>query len=119
MRRVILESPLAAPTREGIEAHKRYARACMKDALEKRGESPFASHILFDAPGEILDDLIPIHRQFGLEASAVWYGSFIEAVVVYVNLGISPGMQVGINLALDAGIPVEYRRIPWDLDDTK
>jgi hypothetical protein len=118
MRRVILESPLAAPTRAEIEAHKRYARACLKDCL-LRGDAAICFHLLYDSPPEILDDLIPIHRQFGLEASAVWYGSFIEAVVAYVNLGCSPGMQAGINLALDAGIPVEYRRIQWDLDDTK
>lgn len=118
MRRVILESPLAALTREGIEANKRYARACLKDCLIK-GDAAICFHLLYDSPPEILDDLIPLHRQFGLEASSIWYGSFIEAVVAYVNLGCSPGMQAGINLALDAGIPVEYRRIPWDIDDTK
>jgi hypothetical protein len=119
MRRVILESPLAAPTRAEIDANKCYARACLKDCLIK-GDAAICFHLLYDSPPEILDDLIPIHRSFCLEASSIWYGSFIEAVVVYVNLGCSPGMQAGINLALDAGIPVEYRRIPWGLpDDSK
>lgn len=49
MRRVLIESPFAAPTPEGIEEHVRYARACLKDALLK-GEAPLASHLLYTQP---------------------------------------------------------------------
>jgi hypothetical protein len=37
-----------------------------------------------------------------------------EASVVYADLGITRGMQYGIDAAEEAGIPVEYRRIAGD-----
>jgi hypothetical protein len=34
-----------------------------------------------------------------------------EATVVYQDYGISPGMEYGIKLAKERGIPIEYRSI--------
>lgn len=104
MIRVVVESPFAGDIQKNIE----YARKCMADCL-KRGEAPFASHLLYTQDG-ILDDDIPHERELGIEAGFLW-GELAEKVVVYQDLGISAGMQLGIDRATARDIPVEYRSI--------
>ena len=99
---VLLESPYAGD----IEANLTYARACMRDCL-LRGEFPFASHLLYTQEG-ILDDTIPSERTLGINAGFAW-GLRASKTVVYIDLGISHGMVVGM---VDASInerPIEYR----------
>lgn len=104
MRRVIVESPFAGD----VEANLTYVRACMKDCL-LRGEAPFASHALYTQPG-ILDDTIEVERVHGINAGHAWmHGA--NAVVVYVDRGISPGMERGIASAQVNGVPIEYRSL--------
>lgn len=104
MIRVIVESPFAGNTEENI----RYARKCMADCL-KRGEAPFASHLLYTQEG-ILNDDIPDERKLGIDAGLEW-GKLANKTVVYVDRGISRGMQFGIDNADDNNRPVEYRTI--------
>lgn len=101
---VILESPYAGD----IELNLRYARACMRDCLI-RGEAPLASHLLYTQSG-ILDDGDPFQRKLGIDAGLVW-GTFAAKTVVYTNLGISKGMQYGIDHALKNNRVVEYRSL--------
>lgn len=109
MRRVILESPFAADTPEGVERNLRYARAAMQDCLLMRGEAPYASHLLYTQDG-VLDDKIPEQRRLGIDAGLEW-GRKAEATVVYIDLGISPGMAHGITRAVALGRPVELRML--------
>lgn len=104
MRLVILESPYAGD----VERNVRYARAAMRDCL-MRGEAPLASHLLYTQDG-VLDDNVPAERQHGIDAGLAW-GRVAEATVVYADLGISRGMQQGIDRAQREGRPVEYRSI--------
>jgi hypothetical protein len=108
MVRVVIESPLNAPDRDGIEENKKYAKECMKDCLA-RDEAPYASHLLFDQPG-LLDDLKPDERYLGIAAGLAW-GEQAHKVVVYMDKGISPGMQQGIDYYRHRGIPIEYRYV--------
>ena len=103
---VSIESPYAGD----IETNLRYARACMSDCL-KRGEAPIASHLLYTQEG-ILDDDIPEERKLGIQAGFEW-NQAAEKTVVYIDLGISKGMQDGIEEANQRCRPVEYR----DLDE--
>lgn len=105
MRRVILESPYAGNVRINVA----YARACIRDCL-LRGEAPIASHLLYPQEG-ILNDTIPEERELGIAAGIEW-GAFAEATVVYIDFGISRGMQYGIKRAEAERRPIEYRRIP-------
>lgn len=105
MRRVILESPYAGD----IETNVAYARAAVRDCV-LRGDAPIASHLLFTQPGILRDD-VPEERALGIEAGLAW-GAEAEATVVYVDRGISRGMQYGIERAQREGRPVEYRRLP-------
>ena len=104
MRRVILESPYAG----NIESNTIYARKCVQDSIH-RNEAPIASHLLYTQPG-ILNDNIQSERQLGIDAGLAWL-VVAEATVVYIDHGISRGMQYGIKLAVNAGIPVEYRSL--------
>lgn len=109
MRLIILESPYAAPTLEGIEANVAYARACVRDALS-RGLAPIASHLLYTQRG-ILRDEVPDERQWGIDAGLAWR-HVSDGTVVYTDRGISRGMQYGIDAAKAAGKAVEYRTLP-------
>jgi hypothetical protein len=104
MRLVIVESPYAGD----IPRNLRYARACLADCL-KRGEAPFASHLLYTQPG-VLRDEEPVERLKGITAGLAW-GTRADATVLYVDLGTSTGMEIGLEDALLAGRPVEERRL--------
>jgi len=108
MRRVILESPYSGPDFETIERNKRYARACIRDCL-KRGEAAIASHLLYTQPG-VLRDSEPEERKLGMEAGWAWF-VVAQACVVYTDLGISKGMQDGIDYAKGLKVPVEVRTL--------
>ena len=102
MRRVIIESPFAG----NLERNIRYARICVRDALS-RGEAPIASHLLYAQEG-ILRDEVPEERQWGIDAGLAW-GAVADATVVYMDLGVSKGMDYGITHAYRAGRSVERR----------
>jgi hypothetical protein len=104
MKLVILESPYAGDVAANVE----YARACVRDSLA-RGEAPIASHLLYTQPG-ILDDAKPDERQWGIDAGLAWK-AVAHASVVYVDRGISRGMEYGMAIAKEAGLPFEIRRI--------
>lgn len=108
MRLVIVESPYAAPTVSELNDNISYARQAMKDCL-KRGEAPFASHLLYTQYG-VLNDNDPQERAHGIEAGLAW-GRNAEATVVYFDRGITPGMAQGIRRAEEEGRPVIYRRL--------
>lgn len=108
MKLVIIESPFAATTMEQAARHLAYARAALRDSLMK-GEAPFASHLLYTQPG-VLDDSNEAERSIGINAGLEW-GPVADLVAVYEDLGISPGMRLGIDTAKDRGMRVERRRL--------
>ena len=101
MRRVIIESPYAGD----IEANKAYLQRCIRDSLF-RGEAPFASHQMYT---DALDDSDPDQRRQGMLAGLRWLWC-ADAVVVYGDRGISPGMQWAISQAT-SHMTVEYRKL--------
>lgn len=106
IRRVILESPYKGATRR----NRIYGRVCVRDCLLK-GEAPIASHLLYTQPG-VLRDHIDHERQRGIDAGLAWR-HVADATVVYCDLGITAGMQYGIQAATAAGVPIEYRTLGW------
>lgn len=109
MRLVLLESPYAG----NVLKNKRYARACMADCF-RRGEAPFASHLLYTQPG-VLNDTDPAERALGIEAGLLW-GKNAAVSAVYLDLGVSTGMRYGIEEAERVGRPIEYRYLGADWD---
>ena len=116
MKRVIIESPYAAPTIDGIERNVKYARACVQDSV-LRGEAPIASHLLFTQPGILRDD-VQEERNAGI--AAAWM-DVAEICAVYTDLGLSAGMERGILAAARSRIEIEFRKLPpgWELKADK
>lgn len=108
--KVFIESPFAG----NVPLNVRYLRACLADSL-RRGEAPYASHAIYTQPG-VLRDEVPEEREAGLEAGDAWRQES-DLVVVYQDLGISPGMRAGIARAAELGIEVGYRTLgsEWHL----
>ena len=101
-RRVIVESPYAGD----VDRNVHYAISAVGDCLARK-EAPFASHLMYTAA---LRDWIADDREKGFEAAGAW-ACVAHACAVYIDLGISPGMQIGIDRATRWGMPVEYRTI--------
>lgn len=112
LRRVLIESPYAGRGPWPLNVLRRgrniwYARRCMLDSL-CRGEAPILSHLLYP---QVLDDNNSRERAKGILAGLAW-GAGAEATVVYVDRGISMGMECwGIADAEQAGRPIEYRSL--------
>lgn len=104
MRLVQVESPYAGDVEENVA----YARACLADCL-RRGEAPFASHLLYTQPGVLRDD-DPEERRLGIEAGLSFL-RVMDATVVYIDRGVTNGMEEGIARAKAVGIPVEVRSL--------
>ena len=102
MRRVILESPYAGD----VDQNLAYARRAIRDCLT-RGEAPIASHLLFTQPG-ILKDEVKDERALGIAAGLAWI-PVADAMVIYIDLGMSRGMNEAMKTAQRAGLPVELR----------
>lgn len=106
LRRVVVESPYAGD----IESNVAYARRAVLDSVN-RGEAPIASHLLF--PEMILDDNVRVSRMIGIECGLAWH-HVAEAVVFYVDRGMSRGMQTAMTHCLAYGIEYEVRYLePW------
>ena len=68
----------------------------MRDCL-LRGEAPYASHAMYTQPG-VLDDGDPADREHGIKSGFAWR-EVADATVIYIDLGISKGMEYGIAAA--------------------
>ncbi|GAA5627422.1 hypothetical protein Brsp05_02711 [Brucella sp. NBRC 12953] len=99
---IIIETPYSGD----VEANTAYARYCLLDSL-RRGEAPIASHLLHT---QVFDDMRPDERSLGIEAGLAWYRVATKCVV-YADRGISGGMKMGIDRAMQHDVPVEYRSI--------
>jgi len=104
MKRVVIESPFAGEVARNV----RYARRAMLDSL-RRGEAPFASHLLYTQPG-LLDDDDPDDRRLGIDAGFAWREA-AELTAFYVDLGWSRGMLEAREHAASLGTPIEERRL--------
>jgi hypothetical protein len=104
VRIVIIESPYAGD----VEANVEYARACLADCL-RRGEAPYASHLLYTQPGVLCDE-IQSEREKGMAAGFKFY-RVADLCAVYTDRGISRGMERGIDVARGHSVPIEHRKL--------
>lgn len=102
MKPTIIESPFAGD----VEANVKYARLCMRDSL-MRGESPYASHLLYTQPN-VLDDNIPSERELGINAGFEWKHMKGVHTVFYIDKGWSSGMQQAFCYCVK-------HRLPWSV----
>lgn len=109
---VVIESPLKANTRAELRRNLLYARAALYDSTVIRREAGFPSHVLYT---QVMDDNDPVLRQMGIMAGLAW-GRLGHVCAVYTDLGVSEGMQEGINRHHGNGLRIEHRSIPDWLD---
>ncbi len=108
---VNLESPYAGD----IERNTLYARFCMRDSIVNHNEAPFASHLLYTQPF-ILHEDIPEERELGI-STGLEFTKATEKTVMYVDLGITKGMEQAMYNAERNGIIVEKRKLnKFDFD---
>lgn len=100
MRPVIIESPFAGDTAKNLK----YLRAAIRDCLMK-GYAPMASHAIYTQPG-VLDDRDEYARRIGLFAGWSWM-HHADIVFAYIDLGITPGMEAGMQRAIEIGVPIQ------------
>ncbi len=105
MRLVILESPFAGATPADRHRNEMYLRRCIRDSIQ-RGESPYASHKIL--PGA-LDDT-NYERKIGIEAGYAWWAK-ADAIVFYLDHGMSGGMAAAMVRARKDGYVIEERRL--------
>ncbi len=99
---VFIESPYAGD----IEKNSRYALEALLDSIVK-GEAPFASHLLYT---QVLDDTKYDQRLLGLKCASAFRAK-CQLLAVYTDLGISPGMKLGMDHAQSLGIDIVFRRL--------
>lgn len=102
----IIESPFSAPTEPELVRNVYYAMLAVRDSLE-RGEAPYASHLFFT---QMLDDNVLIERELGIGAG-LDIARFAAQTAVYTDLGISRGMEYGIERAEKLGRVVTNRQL--------
>jgi hypothetical protein len=103
----IIESPYKATQYYTEEQHRLYLLHCMEDSV-RRGEAPFASHLLLP---EILDDDDGFERAVGIRCGFAW-GQHAEQIAVYQDFGLSQGMREAVNYYQSIGKPIEWRILP-------
>jgi hypothetical protein len=103
---VLLESPYSGNVVKNVE----YAVKAMNHSCFVMKEAPIATHLLYTRreSGHVED--VPFEREHGLLCNESIM-RFTDKVVVYTDLGISPGMEQAIKLARIYGRNVEYRSI--------
>lgn len=105
---VVIESPYAGDVKRNIE----FARACIRDSI-MRGETPFASHLLYTQPN-ILDDDLPQERKLGIEAGfAIKHLEGVKTVF-YTDLGWSGGMELAMFYCQKFDLPYDTRLLSYE-----
>lgn len=97
---------VASPFRWDEQRNRKYAVACMMDCL-RRGESPFAPHLLYPI---FLDDNHPEDRARGIQAGLDWMLK-ADIVAFYIDLGMSEGMREEMKFAKEHKIKFEERNL--------
>lgn len=101
---VFVMSPYAGD----VEANLAYARACLRDCL-RRGEAPFAPHLIYTLPGVLADD-VAAERQLGIDCGMAW-AKRADILAAYCDRGISTGMAQEIERLEAAERIVQRRRL--------
>lgn len=102
--RVLVESPYNSPTAQGLVENRNYLIRAMRDCMD-RGETPFASHLLYT---QILNDRDKNARVLGLALAKPWY-YVVDKAVFYMDKGLSPGMEHGLKICKRIGLTIEER----------
>ncbi len=99
---VILESPYKGD----VERNEAYALRCVADSLS-RNEAPHAGRLVYT---RVLDDNVPEQRAAGIDAHCAFIAC-VPRMVLYIDYGITDGMQLALYRAHDEQKAIEFRKI--------
>ncbi len=111
MKRVVIESPYAGD----IVINEIYGELAMHDCLVNYNETPYASHLLYTRTHVLRDDH-PEERKLGIKAGFYWR-DVAEQSNFYIDLGMTEGMEQGIEDCKKKGKPYQVRKLPTELWD--
>lgn len=103
MKRVMIASPF----RGDEDSNKHYARMCVRHSFSL-GEAPWAPHLIYT---QMMSDAIPEERDVSIAAGIEW-AKQADILAVYIDRGISGGMQTEIDAAKANGVEVKERHLP-------
>ena len=103
---VIVEVPFSVEDPALMTRYLNYSKKCIKDSFN-RTEAPFLSHILYSGS---LNFKVQNEKEIGFVSHASWL-VVADLIAVYIDYGITPEMQVAINIAKIRSKKVEYRSI--------
>lgn len=106
MIRVVVASPFRGKTKNAETRNIKYAQQCVKDCF-RRGEAAFAPHLIYP---QMMRDNVEEERAISMQAGIAWQDA-ADALVVYIDRGVSEGMWKEINAAHTNGTPVVPRSI--------
>ena len=107
-KRVILSSPYSSSNDEHLARNIEYARRAVRDSL-LADEAPLPAHLIY-TQGGIMDENKALQRKMGEECEKAWSRE-CDQVVLYIDYGISNGMQICENRAKLMGLDVQRRKI--------
>ncbi len=105
-RLVVIECPWNPENTAETNNQLRYANYCIKDSI-RNIESPYLGYIQLS---EILNARISYDRDVAYLCHVSWI-PVADALAVYIDHGITPSMQMAINIAKVKNKRVEYRTI--------
>ena len=114
MKRVVIESPYKGNEKE-MQINEIYGEFAMHDCLVNHNESPYASHLLYTRK-YVLRDWVPEERKLGIEAGFYWR-DVSEQSNFYVDLGVTDGMNLGIDDCNEKEKEYRLRSLPEELWD--
>lgn len=103
---VVIECPYGTEDPSMRDRYALYAKKCLQDSL-KRSEAPFAGQLFYSS---ILNYHVQPEKDVGLVSHMSWI-AVADLIAVYVDFGLSPSMQMAINVALIKNRRIEYRSI--------
>lgn len=103
--RVVVESPLGAPTAAERRENLRFALWCCR-AMELQGDDPIASHVI---KPWWLDDAVPRERAMGIASEWVWQPDVPH--VFFTDLGMSRGMRAAWDRCTESGITATRHKL--------
>ncbi len=103
---VVIECPWNPEDTQNIVNQERYSRYCILNSLHS-GEAPYFGYQQFST---LLNARISYERDIAYLSHVSWI-PVADVLAVYIDHGITPSMQMSINVARVHNTKIEYRTI--------
>lgn len=102
----VIEVPYSPENPAVLQRQPIYANKCLKDSFS-RGEAPLLTSILY---ANALNYRVQPEKDMGIISHISWI-SVCDKLAVYIDFGVTPQMQMSINVAKIRNKKIEFRSI--------